>query len=67
MIYYFPANGLKKIKEMIIDRHIDFIENWDKWESYVRTGDVMKTREKIIDLILFEYTNKIRTSILNYS
>jgi hypothetical protein len=67
MIFYFPAGGLQKIKAMIIDKHIDLIKNWEDWKSYVRPDDVMKTREKIIDLILFEYTDKIRTHILNYS
>jgi len=66
MIYYFPENGMKKIKEMIIDRHIDFIKNWDKWESYVNRKLVMKTREKIINFILFEYTNKIQSNISNF-
>jgi len=66
MIYHFPANGLKKIKEMIIDHHIDFIRKWDQWKHYVNPEDVMKTRDNIINLILFEYTNKIHKNISNY-
>ncbi|HUY01095.1 MAG TPA: hypothetical protein VMV49_16165 [Candidatus Deferrimicrobium sp.] len=67
MIYHFPMNGLKKIKEMIIDHHIEFIKNWNQWERYVNNEDVMKTRENIIKLLLFEYNNKIRLRILSYS
>ncbi|NVM54136.1 MAG: hypothetical protein HWN66_10585 [Candidatus Helarchaeota archaeon] len=67
MIYHFPPSGLKKIKEMIIDCHIDFIKNWDKWEKYVRGENVMKTRENTMKLILFEYTNHIQENIMNYS
>ncbi|MHA1357853.1 MAG: hypothetical protein ACTSQI_03120 [Candidatus Helarchaeota archaeon] len=66
MIYHFPADGLKKIKEMIIDRHIEFIKNWNKWQNYVRNGDVMKTRENIIKLIIFEYAKKIEQNISNF-
>jgi hypothetical protein len=67
MIYHFPANGLKKIKEMIIDQHIDFIKNWDKWQKYVKNDDVMKNRQDIIKLIVFEYTRKVEQYVLNYS
>ena len=63
MIYYFPANGLKKLKELIIDRHIEIIKDWDKWESYVRGDNVMQTRDTTAKLIIFEYTNKIRENI----
>lgn len=66
MIYHFPSTGLKKIKEMIIDRHIDFIKNWDKWERFVKPDDIMKTRENAIKLILFEYNRKIGENILRY-
>jgi hypothetical protein len=67
MIYYFPTNGLKKIKEMIIEHHIEFIKNWEKWESYVKMNDIMQTRDKIVELIQFEFTHKIRMKILERS
>ncbi len=68
MIYHFSSNGLKKVKEMIIDQHINFIKNWDSWEDFIsKDENIMKSRDKIIDLILFEYNDKIRTNISTYS
>lgn len=67
MIYHFPPIGLKKIKAMIIDLHIDLIKNWDVWEQYVKSADVMKTRETTINLILFQYTKKISENVQSYS
>ncbi len=63
MIYHFPMEGLRKLKELIIDRHIDFIKNWEKWEKYVCGENVMQTRENTANLIMFEYTNKIQENI----
>ncbi|MHA1264237.1 MAG: hypothetical protein ACTSRS_03300 [Candidatus Helarchaeota archaeon] len=62
-IYHFPSDGLKKMKELIIDKHIDFIKNWEKWEQYVKEEGIMKTRNNTIQLILFEYNRKITENI----
>jgi hypothetical protein len=72
MVYYFPPEGLKKIKEMLIDQHLDLIKNWDllKNEMFVDDQDVMKTRENIIRILSFEilnFKNKIEDTISKFS
>jgi len=71
MVYYFPPAGLKKIKEILIDQHLDIIKNWEdgNWENYIDSTDVMKTRENIIKLMSFELLNlgnKIDESVSEY-
>lgn len=76
MVYYFPSEGLKKIKEMLIDQHLDLIKNWDlvknenELKLFVKDEDVMKTRENIIRLLSFEilnFKNRIEDTIAKFS
>jgi hypothetical protein len=72
MVYYFPPEGLKKIKEMLIDQHLDLIKNWDllKNERFIDNEDVMKTRENIIRFLSFEilnFKNRIEDTISKFS
>lgn len=71
MVYYFPPDGLKKLKGILISQHLDIIKNWQEGdlENYLDSIDVMKTRENIIKLMSFEllnFTSKIDESISEY-
>ncbi len=75
MIYYFPPEGLKKIKAMLIDRHLDLIKNWDlsntgeELQPFMDNEDVMKTRENIIRILAFEilnFKNRIELSVSKF-
>jgi len=71
VVYYFHPEGLKKIKEMLIDQHLNIIKNWEQgdWKNYMDLTDVMKTRENIIKIISFEllnFANKIDESVTEY-
>jgi hypothetical protein len=71
MVYYFHPDGLKKLKGILIDQHLNIFKTWEdgEWEHYMDNADVMRTRENIIKIISFEllnFTNKIDDSVSEY-
>ncbi|NVM03221.1 MAG: hypothetical protein HWN67_12850 [Candidatus Helarchaeota archaeon] len=63
LIYRFTDNGLKKIKELIIDMIINSIKGDDSLLLKLSEKEIMKTREKILDDFLFDFQERIESLV----
>ncbi|MFX1449575.1 MAG: hypothetical protein ACFFCM_01960 [Promethearchaeota archaeon] len=62
-IYRFSDNGLKKMKELIIDMIINSIKENNLLLEKLSEKETMKTREKILDDFLFQFQERIETLV----
>ncbi|MHA1799679.1 MAG: hypothetical protein ACTSVY_14625 [Candidatus Helarchaeota archaeon] len=60
MIFRFDEEGIKKLKQKVMDYTIDLLEKEDElFLKIVKKQQTMKSREKIIDLILMEMEDQL--------
>ncbi len=62
-IYRFTDEGLKKIKELIIEMIINSIRKDDSLLLRLSEKETMKTREKILDDFLFDFHEMIESLV----
>ncbi|MFX0136241.1 MAG: hypothetical protein ACFFDN_21555, partial [Candidatus Hodarchaeota archaeon] len=63
IIYRFADDGLKKIKELIIEMIIDSIKEDNSLLLKLSEKETMKTREKILDDFLFDFQERIESLV----